>query len=536
MPIRALWFAQAAEPLRISIATPLTEESIPATQAPAVLVVHDSELGVFRQYGTPFMDRRGKHEAKSLADVLLGHDGLIPVIDGKYTTSGRLRQGIRTLLENAAAAGECKAYVIGASERIFHEIGGGKESLNLHQAPVHPDPAPLPLRLEEWLVPEELARRFLGETLEFRFVRQMILRARVSELPVLILGETGTGKSVIARAIHEVEPTRERFVEVNCGAIPSELLESELFGYMPGAFTSAKGSKIGLWEFAGHGTLFLDEIGDLSQNHQVKILRALQERKIRRVGGTEEIPVHARIIAATNHNLYAMMQTGQFRQDLYYRLRQIVIYAPPLRSDPSNIALLAEAHWKKLRGNQARLNADVVKELCAMRWPGNVRELHSFLEALNSLHRSEELRVDHIRELQRYYALPADGYVTDAEDPSYHRIECLRHLRRTDEVVHACEQNLKQLADGQPLSQQDRSLLAQIRAELQILLSQRLYFHSQETYDAAAQLDSDLDHLLLLAGPDARPQTRFWNSTLAPHLHLAIGRLFGEVQQLMGEG
>ncbi len=534
MAIQALWFVQAAEPMQISIATPLTEESIPSTQTPAVLVVPDSELGVFRQHGTPFMDRRGKHEAKSLADVLLGHDGLIPVIDGNYTTSGRLRQGIRTLLENAAAAGERKAYVIGASERIFNEIGG-KENLD-QQTPIHPGPDSLPLRLEEWPVPEELARRFLGETLEYRFVHQMILRARASELPVLILGETGTGKNVIARAIHDFESKRERFVEVNCGAIPSELLESELFGHMPGAFTGAKGSKIGLWEFAGNGTLFLDEIGDLNPHHQVKILRALQERKIRRLGGTEEIPVHARIIAATNRNLYALMQTGHFRQDLYYRLRQLVIYAPPLRSDPTNVALLAEAHWKKLRGNQARLNADVVKELCAMRWPGNVRELHSFLEALNSLRRSEELRVDHVRELQRYYALPIDGYVTDADDPSYHRIECLRHLRRTDEVVHACEQHLKQLADGQPLSQQDRSLLAQIRAELQILLSQRLYFHSQETYDAVAQLDSDLDHLLLLAGPDARPQTRFWNSTLAPHLHQAIGRLFGEVQELMGEG
>ena len=535
MPIQALWFAQAAEPMRVSIATPVTAESIPATQTPAVLVVPDAELGVFRQYGTPFKDRREKHEAKSLAEMLLGHDGLIPVIDGRYTTSGRLRQGIRTLLENAAVAGECKAYVIGVTEQIFHEIGGSTETCK-PQGPVDPGPAPLPLRLEEWPVPEELSKRFLGETLEYRFVRQMILRARVSELPVLILGDTGTGKNVIARAIHDVESKRERFVEVNCGAIPSELLESELFGHMPGAFTGATSSKIGLWEFAGNGTLFLDEIGDLNPHHQVKILRALQERKIRRLGGTDEIPVHARIIAATNRNLYAMMQTGQFRQDLYYRLRQLVIYAPPLRSDPSNIGLLAKAHWKKLRGDQARLNADVLKELCAMRWPGNVRELHSFLEALNSFHKTEELRVDHLRELQRYYALPADGYVTDTEDPSCHRIECLRHLRRTDEVVHACEQQLKPLADGQPLSQDERSLLAQIRAELEILLAHRLFFHSQETYDAVARLDSDLDHLLTFAGPDARPQTRFWNSTLAPHLHQAIGHLFGEVQQLMGEG
>lgn len=533
MPIQALWFVQAAEPMQISVATPLKAESIPATQTPAVLVVPDTELGVFLQCGTPFMDRHGKHEAKSLANLLLGHDGLIPVIDGKYTTSGRLRQGIRTFLENAAAAGESKAYVIGATEQIFREMGGGNPE---PQAPLNPIPAALPLRLEEWPVPEELAKRFLGETLEYRFVRQMILRARASELPVLILGDTGTGKSVIARAIHEVELKRERFVEVNCGAIPSDLLESELFGHVVGAFTSATTSKIGLWEFAGNGTLFLDEIGDLNPHHQVKVLRALQERKIRRLGGTDEIPVHARIIAATNRNLYSMMQAGRFRQDLYYRLRQLVIYAPPLRSDPINIALLAKVCWKKLRRDQAELSADVLKELCAMRWPGNVRELHSFLEALNSFHRNEELRVEHIRELQRYYSLPADGYVAHAEDPSRHRIECLRHLRRTDEVVHACEQHLKPLTEGQPLREQELSLLAQIRAELQILLAHRLFFHSQDTYDSVARIDSDLDHLLLLAGNDARPQMRFWNDTLAPHLHQAIGRLFGEVQQLMGEG
>lgn len=122
-------------------------------------------------------------------------------------------------------------------------------------------------------------------------------------------------------------------------------------------------------EFAGNGTLFLDEIGDLNPNHQVKILRALQEREIRRLGGIAETKVRARIIAATNRNLYAMVQAGRFRRDLYYRLRQLVIYASSLRSDPCNIAVLAKAKWKKLRGNQASLDADVLKELCAMRWP-----------------------------------------------------------------------------------------------------------------------------------------------------------------------
>jgi transcriptional regulator with GAF, ATPase, and Fis domain len=294
---------------------------------------------------------------------------------------------------------------------------------------------------------------------------------------------------------------------------------------------------MGLWEFAMGGTLFLDEVGDLTPRHQVKILRALQEKQIRRLGSIVDISVDARVIAATNHNLNAMVQTKQFRQDLYYRLCKLPIHTPALRGAPGNIALLAQAKWRKLRDDaQVELNPDVLKELCAMRWPGNVRELYSFLESLNLIYRSDELNIEQVRELQRYYAGPDAGYVTDAEDPGYHRIECLRHLRRTDEVVHACEQQLKPLTDAQPLGKTERNLLAQTRAELQILLGHRLYFHSQETYDAVAQLDSDIDDLLLLSEHDGRTQTRFWNGTLEPHLHQAIGRLFSEVQQLMGEG
>jgi transcriptional regulator with AAA-type ATPase domain len=538
MPIEALWFTQAAKPARISLATPLTAESVPVTKTPVAVVVLDSELGDFQKCSTVFKDRGRKDERKGLPSLLLGYGGLIPVIDGGYGDSGRLRQGVAALLKKAAAVGECKAYVIGATEKIFHTVGGSAKDIKPPR-PVTSGPARALSSLEEWPVPIELAKRFMGEAREYQSVLQLILRAKDNELPVLILGETGTGKSVIARAIHDFgQKPEERFVEVNCGAIPSELLEAELFGYEPRAFTGANLSKpkIGLWEFAGHGTLFLDEIGELTLNHQVKILLALQGRRIRRVGGVREIPVDARVIAATNRNLYGMVLAGQFRLDLYFRLRNFVIYTPSLRSDPSNIALLAKAKWKKLRGDQASLNDDVLKELCAMRWPGNVRELYSFLESLNSIYRTDNLRVEHLTELQRYYSVPDAGSGAEADDPVYHRIECLRHLRRADEVVHACEQQLKLLADGQPLSELQRSiLLTQGRAQLQILLAHRLYFHSQETYDAVAQVDSDLDHLLLLPEHDARPQTRFWNSTLAPHLHQAIGRLFTEVEQLTGE-
>ncbi len=533
MAIDALLFVAGSEPERLSIAIPLTPNSIPTRQTPLVVVVLDRDLASFRQGGELFTDRGEKHEAKGLPALLLGFDSTVPFIDGKYTSTGRLLQGIRALLEKAKATGESKAYIIGIEAGIFSRLGKRARSGDARPL-VTSSPAKLPLGLEEWPVPSELTKRFQGETLEYRFVRQMMLRAKDVELPVLILGETGTGKSVIARAIHDFGNRQGRFVEVNCSAIPAELLESELFGHVAGAFTDAKAAKTGLWELADRGTLFLDEVGDLTLAHQVKVLHALQEGKIRRVGGTTEIQVHARVIAATNRNLYAMMQASQFRQDLYYRLRQLVIYAPVLRGHPTNIGALAQVQWKKLRGPTAELNSDVLKELCAMRWPGNVRELNSFLGALNSFHRCDELRVEHIRELQTYFATVPDGSFVNVEDPSYHRIECLRHLRRADEVMHACELQLKSLVGGRALGTQTRNQLDQTRAELQFLLDSRLLFRSQQTYDAVALLGDDLDHLLALPENGLSAQLRFFNDIIQPHMHEATGRIFGEVQLLMG--
>ncbi len=151
-------------------------------------------------------------------------------------------------------------------------------------------------------------------------MRQLILHAAQTDVPVLIVGDTGTGKEIVARQIHEYSDRKKMgaFVAVNCGAIPHNLLESELFGHEKGAFTGSIKQKKGLWESVGKGTIFLDEIGDLSLDHQVKILRALQEGTIRRLGGIAEIKVNARVIAATNRDLYSMVQTGQFREDLFF--------------------------------------------------------------------------------------------------------------------------------------------------------------------------------------------------------------------------
>jgi transcriptional regulator with GAF, ATPase, and Fis domain len=166
---------------------------------------------------------------------------------------------------------------------------------------------------------------------------------------VLVLGDTGTGKEVIARSIHNYSArASEKFVPVNCGAIPSELLESELFGHKRFTFTDAKYDKKGLWEITGNGTLFLDEVGDLALIHQVKILRALEENKIRPIGEVKEIRVNARVIAATNRDLFSMVKAGHFREDLYYRLRSFLLRTPGLRDHPEDIPTLARFFWKKI--------------------------------------------------------------------------------------------------------------------------------------------------------------------------------------------
>jgi transcriptional regulator with PAS, ATPase and Fis domain len=207
---------------------------------------------------------------------------------------------------------------------------------------------------------------------------------------VLILGETGTGKEVFAQSIHNGSMRRDRpFVAVNCGAIPAHLMESELFGYEDGAFTGAKkGGKMGLFELAHSGTLFLDEISEMDANGQVNLLRALQERQIRRIGGNTVTPVDVRVIAVCNENLYEMVRNNRFRKDLYYRLGVLVMRIPPLRDRTGDIALLARhfaGHYNRQFAKSAVLSEAALRELEAMDWDGNVRQLRNFCERMIAL-------------------------------------------------------------------------------------------------------------------------------------------------------
>jgi transcriptional regulator with GAF, ATPase, and Fis domain len=221
-----------------------------------------------------------------------------------------------------------------------------------------------------------------------------------TDSPVLLTGETGVGKDVIANAIHLGSPRRDGpFIPVNCGAIPESLLDSELFGHEKGAFTGALSRKRGRFERADKGTILLDEIGEMPLDAQVRLLRVIQHREIERVGGTERIPVDIRIIAATNKELSTLVQTGRFREDLYYRIHVFPLVVPPLRLRVNDIPALVqhfiERKTKELKlGNAPILANGAIETLMAYHWPGNVRELENVIERAMILHRSDPLRFD----------------------------------------------------------------------------------------------------------------------------------------------
>jgi two-component system NtrC family response regulator len=233
----------------------------------------------------------------------------------------------------------------------------------------------------------------VGTSEKLRAVLDMAGRVAASDASVLITGESGTGKELLAKGIHYNSPRAEGpFVAVNCAAIPENLIESELFGHVKGAFTGAVKDREGKFELANGGTLFLDEIGDLRVDLQAKILRALQERQVDRVGGKRPVSVDVRIIAATNKDIEQAVKEGIFRKDLYYRLSVIMLHIPPLRERRDDIPLLANHFLRKFnQGNDVRLAPEALASLTAYGWPGNVRELENVIQRASVLKRGDTI-------------------------------------------------------------------------------------------------------------------------------------------------
>ena len=283
-----------------------------------------------------------------------------------------------------------------------------------------------------------LFRSLVGTSRAIQHVRQMMQQVADTDASVLILGESGTGKEVVARNLHYHSKRRDApFVPVNCGAIPAELLESELFGHEKGAFTGAITSRAGRFELANGGTLFLDEIGELPLPLQTRLLRVLEEREVLRVGATEPTPVDLRVVAATLQSLEQRAAAGSFRRDLYYRLAALRIALPSLRARRGDIPLLAQHFFRQLRGIDAPLDEAAMGVLTAAGWPGNVRELRNLVDRLRIHWQPGEGLIDATRLLQLAPELVSEGVAalpleSNGKRPPRAQLETLLQEHRND--------------------------------------------------------------------------------------------------------
>jgi two-component system nitrogen regulation response regulator NtrX len=320
----------------------------------------------------------------------------------------------------------------------------------------------------------EARHEMVGDSPALVRVRESISRAAPTNATVLILGESGVGKELVARAIHRNSlRSKERFVQVNCAAIPEELIESELFGHEKGSFTGATEKQIGKFEQADRGTIFLDEVGDMSAKTQAKVLRVLQEGEVERLGSSRTMKVDVRVIAATNKNLETEIEMGSFREDLYFRLSVIPIHVPPLRERPEDIPFLVR-HFCELFSREGsfrlkRFSPAAMELLQQHRWKGNIRELRNTVERLLIMSRGDAIDAPDLRDVLRAEAKPVAGPEAPREKPGTLRefketaersflVEKLRenawNISRTAEVIGTPRSNLYKKLEQYQITQE----------------------------------------------------------------------------------
>lgn len=323
-------------------------------------------------------------------------------------------------------------------------------------------------------------KNIVGSSPKMQAIFQMIETVAEVQSTVLITGESGTGKELVARAIHDLSPRAEKpFISINCGAFTETLLESELFGYIKGSFTGANSNRKGLFEAANRGTIFLDEIGEMSPAMQVKLLRVLQERRVRPVGAHEEIPVDARVIAATNRDLKQMSLDGSFREDLFYRVSVIPISLPPLRERSEDIPDLVDHFVSKFcdqTGRSLGISPKAMQLLENYMWGGNVRELEHTIERAVALERGDEIQPERLPEhitnynperIKAEFDLPDDGLNLTTHLENLERTYVIEALKKTcgnqtkaAELLQMQVRSLRHLLDKHNI----RSLSAQMRS------------------------------------------------------------------------
>jgi transcriptional regulator with PAS, ATPase and Fis domain len=371
-----------------------------------VCLLSSSCLPEFKKQTDVFADAGTRKDSRQLTRFFNPHFQKPAFMHGEnYKDFGHMQSGVDAFLEHTKNWKSRNLFFVCLPEEIFE--AGLKEVTKVkvfkeRKKQQYEDP--LLNLIDPTETPFDLKTAYIGDSEPCLLVRQMIGVAAKHDFPVLILGESGTGKEVVARTIHQCSDRNSHsFIPLNCGAIPTELFESELFGYLKDSHSKAAKDKIGLWQVANHGTLFLDEIGDLMPYHQVKVLKAIEDGEIWPVGATKPVPVNVRIIAATNKDIESLRteKKQEFRQDLYYRVSTFIIRTPPLSSHPEDIPALAKKIWIDIdrKNKDNPLPNEVLDYLIHINWPGNVRSIKHFLQRVFALFEDQQITRHHLEVL-----------------------------------------------------------------------------------------------------------------------------------------
>lgn len=473
------------------------------SEAMANILIVDDELSM-RQFLTHLFQREGhtvrvaengrramsqlreKTADVVISDVKMPDMGGIELLRAARELNSNIEIIMMTAFANEATAHE--AFLLGAFDFVHkpfdNELLKEKVARALQKISIVKEKQALQDE-NEALIKGQRARgklsNIIGQSERMQAVYQMIETVAQVQSTILVSGESGTGKELVARAIHDLSARANKpFISVNCGAFTETLLESELFGYVKGSFTGATANRKGLFEAADQGTIFLDEIGEMSPAMQVKLLRVLQERKVRPVGAHEETNVDTRVIAATNRDLSAMVKDGSFREDLFYRISVIPLELPPLRERGADIAELTDHFVKKYcsqTGRSLTISAAALRLLEAYSWPGNVRELEHTIERAVALEKTDTIQPERLPDqitkfsqtrVSAEFDLPADGMDLIAHLDQLEKTYVLEALRKTDgnqtsaaSLLKMSVRSLRHLLDKHGI----RGLTAQMRDE-----------------------------------------------------------------------
>ena len=512
---------------------------------PVVLVVSANEYDPCGDGHALLEDRGSLHRAHQPHNTLPGRKTMQLLRVG-FTQRKRFLKAVAQLVDRAMQLGDTNVFVLVVSPVLFAELWlesaseDAPLSLALTAARSNRTMYQRLLKLIPAIaIPPGVSDAFRGKSESAVVVQQFIVLAARNANVVLLSGETGTGKGVAARAIHDQSGRRGPFMHVNCAGIPRDLFEAELFGAVKGAFTGAIATRAGLWLAADHGTLFLDEIGELTPDHQARILTAIESNLIRRVGGVESIKTDVRIITATNRDLLDMVAAGTFRSDLYFRLRCLDLELPPLREHLQDLPILVDHFWRTLTGKDYEpLSAEVQRALAEYHWPGNGRDLLGALSTLFAIVGPKGLKREHVRAWIETSALAGAGgrgASLALSAMKQYGEECVRHLRHTDATLRQAQLPLREVMGGAPATPDVRNRIASATMmqvmELERLCETTVLFHG--AFEVVRAVKNKLRTFANMLPEQPGQALAYWRSAIEPAFAEAFATILRSIDELI---